>query len=165
MSLYSPQEREEYDRTGERPGLEDWPPAHRRPPAGRTWLRLGYLTVALVAIGLLQLVNVVRDLGFASADSAVARVGMVAAVIDLVAAALTLGLAGQLWYLRKRDKPAPVVVATGIATAVARGLLGIALGLGAGRPAALALVLPLIACAYAVWLIRARAYDLRSATV
>jgi len=165
VSLYSPQEREEYDRTGERPGLEDWPRPQTMQPVGRLRARLGYMIVALVVIGLLQLVNVARDLAFASADSAAAPVGMLAAAIDLVAAALTLGLAGQLWYLRKRDKPAPVVVATGIATAAARGLLAIALGLGAGRPAAVALVLPLIVCGYSIWLIRARARETRAATV
>jgi hypothetical protein len=165
VSLYSPQEREEHARTGQRPGLEDWPLAKTTQPAGRIRLRLGYLTVVLVVIGLLRLVNVGVDLASASADSAAAPVGMLAAAIDLVAAALTLGLAGQLWYLRKRDKPAPVVVATGIATAAARGLLSIALGFGAGRPTAVAVVLPLIACGYAIWLIRARARETRSATV
>ena len=165
MSLYSPQEREEYDRTGERPGLEDWPPAQRMRQAGRVQLRLRYLTVALVVIALLQLVNVARDLDFAFAHHTLASVGMLAAAIDLVAVALTLGLAGQLWYLRTHDKPAPVVVATAVATATARALLAIGLGLGAGRPAAVALVLPFIACCYALGLIRARARETRSATV
>jgi low temperature requirement protein LtrA len=164
VSLYSPQERDEHARTGQRPGLEDWPLAETVQPAGRVRFRLGYLTVVLVVIGLLQLVSVGNELASASADPATVPIGMLAAAIGLVAGALSLGLAGQLWYLRQRDKPAPVVVATSIATAAIRGLLAIALGFGAGRSAAVAIFLPLIACGYAIWLITARAREIRTVT-
>jgi hypothetical protein len=164
VSLYSPQEREEHARTGQRPGLEDWPLAETVQPGGRVRFRLGYLAVVLVVIGLLQLVSVGNELASAFVDPAAVPIGMLAAAVGLLAAALSLGLAGQLWYLRQRDKPAPVVIVTGIATAAARALLAIALGFGAGRSAAVAVLLPLIACGYAIWLINARARETRTAT-
>lgn len=153
VSLYSPQEHDEYARTGKHPGQADWPLADalvRRSARAR----LGYLAIVLAFIGVVQLALAATTYSSVFGDPA-------AFAINTFGAALSLALAALLWQLRRAQQPMPGIAAAAIALAAVRALLGIVIGLLNGGTGALAVFLPVLACGTAIYLIVQRVRELR----
>jgi hypothetical protein len=150
MSLYSPQEREEYDRTGQRPGYES-------ARASRRSIRTRLATIAgiIAFVGLLQLL-------LTAAALATTAISAQAALVNTAIAATSLALAVLLFLLYRAASPAPRLTAAALALAGTRAVIGIVVGVAEGNSAFVTIVLPLLACGIAVYLIVMRYRELQA---